>query len=94
MTERTRIVEALGETGLVLPNLVAGALRANDRAKYYMSLLQACRDHTEHPEHALPDLRTEREASGEDGTTLDEVCAGAGGPRVAYPIFRKHPNAS
>ena len=40
MTAKTHIVEQLGETALVLPNLVAAGLRANDRAKYYMSLLQ------------------------------------------------------
>ena len=40
MTAKTHIVEQLGETALVLPNLVAAGLRANDRAKYCMSLLQ------------------------------------------------------
>jgi uncharacterized protein Yka (UPF0111/DUF47 family) len=73
MTTKTRIVEELGETALVLPNLVAAGLRANDRAKYYMSLMQACRDHAARPDHAAPDLRAEREASGEDDATLDEV---------------------
>jgi uncharacterized protein Yka (UPF0111/DUF47 family) len=76
MTAKTSIVEQLGETALVLPNLVAAGLRANDRAKYYMSLLQACRAHAERPEHQAPDLRTEREASGEDDATLDEVVSG------------------
>ena len=76
MTAKTYIVEQLGETALVLPNLVAAGLRANDRARYYMSLLQACRAHAERPEHQAPDLRTEREASGEDDATLDEVVSG------------------
>ena len=73
MTEKTHIVEELGETSLVLPNLVSAALRANDRAKYYMSVLQASREHAYRPDHVAADLRAEREASGEDDATLDDV---------------------
>jgi hypothetical protein len=43
MTTKAQIVEELGKTGLVLPQPLAAALAANDRAKYYMSLLQGCR---------------------------------------------------
>jgi hypothetical protein len=41
MTEKARIIDALGEPGLLLPALLADALAANDRVKFYFSLLQA-----------------------------------------------------
>jgi uncharacterized protein Yka (UPF0111/DUF47 family) len=75
VTTKTRVVAELGETGLVAPQLVATALAANDRAKYYMSLLQQCRQHAIHPEHACSDLRDERIASGESDTSFDEIVA-------------------
>ena len=77
MTTKMRIVEELGEAALLLPNLVAAALQANDRAKYYMSLIQACREHAARPDHAPPDLQAEREASGEDDARLDDVVSGS-----------------
>jgi uncharacterized protein Yka (UPF0111/DUF47 family) len=87
MTNKMRIVEELGETALVLPNLVATALRANDRAKYYMSVMQACRDHAAHPDRLPPDLRAEREASGEDDATLDDVVSGChAGPDDSFVV--------
>ena len=54
---------------------MATALAANDRAKYYMSLLQQCRQHAIHPEHACLDLRDERITSGESDTSFDEIVA-------------------
>ena len=60
MAVKTRIVEELGEQELVLPHLVAEALRANDRVKYFLSLAQACRDHADHPDRPAADLRAER----------------------------------
>jgi len=75
MSQKTVIVTELGETALVLPGLLETALRANDRAKYYMSLIQACRAHAAHPDENLADLKEEREASGEDDRTLDELVA-------------------
>ncbi len=77
MTTKAGIVEALGETALVLPALVAAGLRANDRAKYYMSLMQACAHHVAQPDQDMVDLRAEREASGEEDATLDRVVAGS-----------------
>jgi uncharacterized protein Yka (UPF0111/DUF47 family) len=74
---KTQIVEALGETALALPGLIATALHANDRAKYYMSLLQACRDRTTTSGVPPADLHADREACGEDDALLDEVVAGS-----------------
>jgi uncharacterized protein Yka (UPF0111/DUF47 family) len=65
----------LGETTVVLPDLVNRALAANDRIKYCLTLLQAARDHAEHPERAAPSLQTEREASGVDDASFDAVVA-------------------
>jgi hypothetical protein len=36
---KSRIIEELGQSGLMLPNRVAGALGANERAKLRMSVL-------------------------------------------------------
>src|SRR5262249_42280757 len=77
MAQKTRIVEQLGDSGLLLPGLVAAGLRANDRAKYYMSLIQACRDHSIRPNQPPIDLRPERESSGEDDAALDEAISGS-----------------
>jgi uncharacterized protein Yka (UPF0111/DUF47 family) len=75
MTAKSRILEELGERDLVLPNLVADGLRANDSVKYYMSVLQACREHADHPDSPAVDLRAEREAIGEEDTAFDEAVA-------------------
>lgn len=73
MTEKTRIIDALGEPRLLLPSLLADALAANDRAKYYLSLLQAARLHASHPGHASATLQTERTAAGIADESLDEL---------------------
>jgi uncharacterized protein Yka (UPF0111/DUF47 family) len=69
--QKLQIVEQLGETALVLPELIARALAANDRVKYYMALLQACRDHAAGT--PAPDLSLDRRAVGEEDTTLDTI---------------------
>ena len=76
--QKLDIVEQLGETALILPELVARALAANDRVKYYMALLQAGRDHADAKAgSAVPDLRPDREAAGEDDAGLDAIVAGS-----------------
>jgi uncharacterized protein Yka (UPF0111/DUF47 family) len=73
--QKLQIVEQLGETALVLPELVTRGLAANDRVKYYMALLQACRDHAA---GALPqDLSADRAAVGEPDTALDAIVRGS-----------------
>jgi len=69
--QKLQIVEQLGETALVLPELIARGLAANDRVKYYMALLQACRDHAAGT--AAPDLSLDRRAVGEEDTSLDTI---------------------
>ena len=77
MTDKTEIIKELGESQLLLPGLVNAALAANDRVKYYFTLLQSARGRAEHPERDTGDLRSEREAAGVDNTFLDNAIAGA-----------------
>jgi uncharacterized protein Yka (UPF0111/DUF47 family) len=75
MPVKTDVLNQLGETELVLPDLVNRALVANDQVKYYLTLLQAARDRAVHPDLAASSLRAEREASGVDDASLDTVVA-------------------
>src|SRR5205814_8420469 len=67
------IVEALGETELLLPDRVNRGLVANDRVKYYLTLLQAANHHAAAPEQPFASLRAERNAAGVDDASLDRV---------------------
>src|SRR3974390_950450 len=77
MTEKTHIVDALGERGLLLPALVNRALAANDQAKYRLTLLQAAKAHADHPDSPSLPLRRAREESGVQDPGLDAVVAGS-----------------
>ena len=77
MMQKTLIANTLGERSLVLPALINAALAANDRSKYYFTLLQAAATHARHPERAAPVLRRERLACGIEDTALDTVTAAA-----------------
>jgi len=72
---KARIVGELGETQLLLPAQVGEALAANDRAKYFMALLQVAREHADHPDLATTDLEQERLACGVGDAELDTVVA-------------------
>ncbi|MBC8019373.1 MAG: DUF47 family protein [Verrucomicrobia bacterium] len=76
MSEKTRIVAALGESRLMLPALLNDALAANDRAKYRLTLLQTAKAHADAPEAVFSDLRTERLACGIADSSYDDVVAG------------------
>ena len=70
--EKAHIIDALGESGLLLPTLLNAALAANDRAKYHFSLLQMAQSRAQHPDAPASDLRVERQAAG----IADESCDG------------------
>ena len=70
------MIEVLGEEHLLLPGLVAGALVANDRVKYLLTLLQQARVAADGAT-GLGSLRDERLASGIDEPHLDRVVAGS-----------------
>jgi uncharacterized protein Yka (UPF0111/DUF47 family) len=74
---KTRIIETLGEQGLLLPDQVQEALAANDRIKYYLTLLQATRTHAEHPLISMPDLIRTRESSGVTDVKFDDLVTGS-----------------
>jgi uncharacterized protein Yka (UPF0111/DUF47 family) len=75
MAQKTRIAGTLGERALVLPGLINAALAANDRSKYYFTLLQTAVSRARQPDHPAPDLRRERIACGIDNQSLDAVVA-------------------
>jgi uncharacterized protein Yka (UPF0111/DUF47 family) len=70
---KAKIVGELGHHELLLPALVNEALIANDRAKYLMTLLQAAREHADHPDQDATDLKQERLACGVAEPDLDGV---------------------
>ena len=73
MVEKRSIVKELGEEELLLPGLVNSALAANDRIKYYFTLLQTAREKAENPQMEFPSLKTERENAEEEDAKLDRV---------------------
>ncbi|TXG80068.1 MAG: hypothetical protein E6R14_09905, partial [Thermomicrobiales bacterium] len=75
MTDKIRIIDALGEPKLLLPALVNEALAANDRAKYFFTLLQMGQARADDPLHSAPDLAVERLATGIEDDELDSVVA-------------------
>lgn len=77
MVEKKEIIEELGEEELLIPVLVNQALTANERVKYYFTLLQTARSHAERPGRGFSNLKAEREASGEENAKFDGVVAGA-----------------
>ena len=72
---KIRVVEMLGEKGLVLPALLNAAILANERAKYVLALLQVATGNAENPSAGAPNLRAEREACGISEGRLDRVVA-------------------
>ena len=73
--EKAHIIDALGEGPLLLPVLLNNALAANDRAKYYFTLLQEAQARARHPDATVSDLRVERQAAGVADEAFDGVVA-------------------
>lgn len=80
------ILQALGETELGRPAQVNAALAANDRIKYYLSLLQMGMTRADHPEQPASSLRRERLACGIDQPELDDVVGSTRKEGGAYRI--------
>lgn len=74
---KTGIVDELGENPLLLPAYVEQALEANNRLKYYFTLLQEAQQFADHPEAGAADLRTERAVAGITDSSLDSIIANA-----------------
>lgn len=84
MTEKSLIIEALGEGELLLPALLNAALSANDQAKFHFTLLQLAHDHARHPDGTPPSLRNERIAAGLDDEGLDDFAMRARADRDGF----------
>ena len=83
MSEKSRIIQELGNEELLLPPLIAGALQANDRIKYYFTLIQAAKARADNPDSQYSNLQLERQAARVEDGSLDHVIerssrAGAG----------------
>ena len=74
---KPRIVEQLGQTEIILPDLIAEGLRANDRAKLGLSVLQAAVQHARDPDRAAPDLSAECRRAGIDAVAVKALVMGA-----------------
>ena len=72
-SEKSEIIRELGEEQLLLPKLISEALSANDAAKYFLTLIQAARDHADHPDEGFSNLSSEREACGIGEKEFDTV---------------------
>ena len=85
---KSKIIEELGQTGMLLPSLVADGLAANDRIKVRMSALQAAAQHAREPDRPATDLTVESRAAGIAPAALATVIGGAhmaADGRVAAP---------
>ncbi|HYA74897.1 MAG TPA: hypothetical protein VEF36_17260 [Roseiarcus sp.] len=74
---KTQILAAIGEKDLQPAAALNAALAANDRVKYFFSLLQMALAHAENPEQPAATLKHERVSCGIDDVELDAVAAGA-----------------
>lgn len=85
---KSRIVEHIGEPGLLLPAMVAAGLAANDRVKVRLSVLQAAGRRGRDPQGAVFDLTAECRAAGVDPLPLERLVNQArltGGDRLQTP---------
>lgn len=84
---KSEIVEQLGQAHILLPSLIAEGLRANDRAKARLSVLQAAGRHARQPAGAAFDLAAECRSAGLDPVAMEALVNGASlsGERMAAP---------
>lgn len=89
---KTQIIEELGQGDILLPNLVAEGLAANDRIKVRMSALQAAAQHAREPDRPASDLGTESRTAGIAPAAIATLIGGAhmiGQGRLAAPNLAK-----
>ena len=88
MTAKVEIVKRLGEQALLLPSLIAEALKANDRIKLRLTMLQEAVAHASSVGSPAPSLQAERGAAGMSDPQFDRLITGAhllDGDRIAIP---------
>jgi len=91
MATKAGILEQIGERSLLLPELINQGLAANDRLKFYLTLLQTAYAYARSPGGSVPDLRNDREAAGISDETLDPV---VGNSRMLSPTVVHIPGAA
>jgi len=72
---KAQVLEAIGEKDLTQPAAIGAALTANNRIKYYLSLLQSAVAHADNPEQPVNSLQRERLACGIENRALDDLVA-------------------
>ncbi len=84
MAGKSGIIRELGESGLLLPEMVNAGLTANDQVKYFFTLLQTAQTHSDHPNLECSNLSREREAAGIESDLFDRVVTGTKktGPQI------------
>jgi uncharacterized protein Yka (UPF0111/DUF47 family) len=83
---KKQVLEAIGETELERSGLVEAALAANNRLKYYFSLLQMAAAHADSPDQPASTLRHERLACGIEDAAMDEIVNAARREGECYRI--------
>jgi uncharacterized protein Yka (UPF0111/DUF47 family) len=74
---KSEIMAELGQPEILVPDLVAAGLSANNRAKVRMSALQGAAQHARHPAEAPIDLAAECRAAGLEVAPVASMIAGA-----------------
>jgi hypothetical protein len=87
---KTQMTEILGEVALALPTQIEAGLAANDRLKYYFTLLQVARSHADRPDHKAPSLKQERLVAGINDSALDRTIADTRTEGLAYRLSGCH----
>jgi uncharacterized protein Yka (UPF0111/DUF47 family) len=85
---KSKIIEHLGESDILLPALIAQGLSANDRVKVRLSILQAAARHARDPAEVHFDLEDECRAVGLDLVTMETLvnrAARLGDERITTP---------
>jgi hypothetical protein len=74
---KSRIIEQLGQTDILLPSLIAEGLAANDRVKVRLSALQAAAERAQAVDGTPIDLTAESRAAGLDAASIQSFVNGA-----------------
>ncbi|HUD50223.1 MAG TPA: hypothetical protein VMR03_01815, partial [Parvibaculum sp.] len=77
MPVKSLMMDELGERALLLPDLLAQALAANDRVKFLLTLLQTAEHRADRPDLPASDLSAERRAAGVSDAAFDGALAAA-----------------
>jgi uncharacterized protein Yka (UPF0111/DUF47 family) len=87
---KTQVIETLGEKALTLPAQVEAGLAANDRLKFYFTLLQVARNHADQPDQPASSLKQERVGAGIDDAGLDRAVQAAHREGELYRVPGAH----